>query len=207
MTPDWVCPSASEVDDLHWLSYRVSRERDSAWAEGIAATVSWVRGGRNATITERETQPVSLPVADFELFAATAVMDPGLPAPLESIAVQLGVAYLPPRMTNPQWALGSWRVLRWLTGRIDVPPIPVPERHTDGSLVTEAEYLARLHSQPAYALPEDRYRAEIEAMRLARRSRGLHELIQETRRWFTEPAGLGEQLYTYRPGQPVDGSS
>ncbi|GAA3435624.1 hypothetical protein GCM10018954_052310 [Kutzneria kofuensis] len=203
MTPEWVKPTKAQVDDLHWLSYRVFREQDTPATAGIVATLAWVRGGRPAPITERDTQPVSAGAAQFEQWAAVAVMDPDGPCPpLELLAAQSGVPYLPPQATNPKWAHSTWRTLLWLAGATNAAsPIPVPRRHPDGTALTEDDFLRELLADPRCSLPEARAQARIDAAAHAQRNRGLVALIDQTQRELGAQAGPTEQLYTYRPNR------
>lgn len=204
VTPGWVVPTTAQVGDLHWLAYRLLSEQDTPWAAGIVATLAWVRGGRPAPVTGRDTQPVSAGQAQFEQWAAVAVMDPDGPCPpLELIATQAGVPYLPPQATNPDWASGAWRTLLWLAGASSAEsPIPVPRRREDGTPLAEQDFLRELLADPRCDLPEQRAQARIDAAAHAQRNRALLALIADTRRSFTGPQdGPGEQLYTYRPGR------
>ena len=128
-----------------------------------------------APITERDTHLVSAGMAQFEQWAAVAVMDADGPRPpLELIATQAGVPYLPPQATNPDWASGTWRTLLWLTGTGRAEsPIPVPRRHNDGTALTEQDFLRELLADPRCALPEQRAQARIDAATQAQRNRGL----------------------------------
>jgi hypothetical protein len=203
VTPDWIKPTAVQVSDLHWLAYRVLCEQDTPWAAGIVATLAWVRGGRPAPITERDTHPVTAGAAQFEQWAAVAVMDPDGPCPpLEVIAAQSRVPYLPPQATNPDWASSTWRTLRWLASTGAESPIPVPRRHDDGTGLTEADFLRELLADPRCDLPEQRAQARIDAAAKAQRNHGLIALINQTRqRLSAAQDGPGEQLYTYQPGR------
>lgn len=59
VTPEWVAPSAREVDDAHWLAFQEYAERSAVAAGGVGAALAWVRGGRVGPVTGRDEQPVT----------------------------------------------------------------------------------------------------------------------------------------------------
>lgn len=183
--PDWASPSRTEIADLHWLAYRAQLEMDSPWAAGVAAAVSWVRGGRVAPVTERDDTPVTKALAEAEMWAAVVALGDGPPPPVEGISARLGVPYRAPCTTNPDWAQGVWRALRWLTGTGgQVSPIALPVRHTGGSVPTADELfdLAVAVAPQAFRQPEERIALRDRVEANARRYRELADLVEDTKR-------------------------
>lgn len=147
-TPDWVMPPASQIADLHWLAYGLLMETRRPWPAGVACTIAWIRGGRNAPVTERPEQPVTRNLAESERWAAEAARDPCGPPPLDLIYEQLKVApYPPPVDLDMNYCVGVWNALCWLLqpeGYGVRVPIPVPRRHPDGRLYTADDLYAEI---------------------------------------------------------------
>src|SRR3954465_12533369 len=116
-TPMWVVPPARQVNDLHWLAYRLFTDQGQSEAGGIAATLGWIHGDRVGPITERDEQPVTRALAHVEIWAAFRVDDEFTDDPepsLRSTCDRWGVVYWPVVATDPRWANGVWRTLHWL---------------------------------------------------------------------------------------------
>jgi hypothetical protein len=161
--PAWVVPSPVEVDDLHWLAYRLSGDTGRPWISGVAETVAWVRGLRTGPITGSDGQPVTEARADIELHAA--VTDPHFDA---------------------GWAGGVIMALRWLLGSYTgpaVPPLPLPERRQDGTTLIAEDLLAqeRAADPSRYETPAQRSAARQGAEIMARQYREIAALIEDTK--------------------------
>lgn len=180
--PEWVVPSAREVDDAHWLAFKEYAERGSVAAGGVGAALAWVRGGRVGPVTCRDEQPVTEVLARAEMWAAAVAERPGsTPPPLEQICADLGVAYWRPGEVDSRWATGVRAALRWLLGAPgQQAPAELPVRRADGSTPTAEElYEVAVAAAPfLFELPEQRValRSRVEAN--ARRYRELAEMIE-----------------------------
>ncbi|MGH3844061.1 MAG: hypothetical protein ACRDS0_21835 [Pseudonocardiaceae bacterium] len=143
-TPDWITPPAWEVADAHLLSYGMIRTTRRPWVVGVAAAISWVRGGRVGPVTERTEQPVTRDIAGAERWAAEAARDPGNPPPMDVIYTQLRVAPMPSvHGLDANYCVGSWRALRWILGVPGQdPPLRIPRRHPDGHVYVAADLYA-----------------------------------------------------------------
>lgn len=184
-TPRWVKPTADEVDDFHWLGYRVHTEAGPEWVSGAVTAAAWVRGGRTAPVTERDEQPVTAALAEAELWAAVAAGPAGDGLPLTSIYTRLGVTPWPTQPVSRQWAEGAWRALRWLLGlQGQGPPLPLPVRNPDGTTPTRDElYAAQMALQPwRYSQPEQQQALRTRLHTDVRRSIELIALIDDTKR-------------------------
>lgn len=158
-TPDWVTLDASQISDLHWLAYAMLVQTRLPWAAGVGAAISWIRGGRNGPITERDEQPVTRAIADAERWAAEAARDPDHAPPLGAIYAQLEVAPRPPLPgQDPNYAVGVWRALRWVL-RVpgQDPPLDIPRRHPDGRVFVAADiYTDMVSGDDTHLSPEQK---------------------------------------------------
>ena len=182
--PVWSSRGFRELDDLHWLAYAVDREKQSAFAAGVGASLGWIRGGRVAPVTERDESPVTRELATAETWACAAAATPGIrPPPLEEICRELGVRNWPVLPAGVGWAEGGEVCLRWLLGRQDRPPLPIPERLADGSLPSPKELMEReIAARPwAFEEPERRLELRRRAESTARRDQQLEDLIARTK--------------------------
>jgi hypothetical protein len=184
-TPQWVTPRPAEVEDFHWLAFRVSEDTRRPWVIGAAASIAWVRGGRVGPITDRDEQPVEENHARAELWTALTLTDQkSPPPPLALICQRLKVPAWAIVTSNPDYAGGVWRCLRWLLGADgQVSPLPLPLRQEDGQPVTAQQLItaANILQPGRYRHPEQRLALNTEAVATARRYRELVNLIDETR--------------------------
>jgi hypothetical protein len=81
------------------------------------------------------------------------------------------------------WAEGGEVCLRWLLGRQDRPPLPIPERLADGLLASPEELMEReIAAQPwAFEEPERRLELRCRVESEARRHQELVDLIARTK--------------------------
>ncbi|MGH4022039.1 MAG: hypothetical protein ACRDT0_22945 [Pseudonocardiaceae bacterium] len=103
-------------------------------------------------MTERDEQPVTRGLAQVELWAAVVAWEPLMRAnlPVQAIGDEHGAPWREPLPVDADYARGAWRTLRWLT-RVpgQGPPLPVPARNPDGTLVTaEQLYEQTIASNP-----------------------------------------------------------
>lgn len=183
--PSWAAVSPAQVEDAHWLAYADFADSDSQWAAGIAATMAWVRGGRDAPITNRGERPVTRELATAEMWAAGSVRGGPARTPLEAICADLKVPFVPAVVSDPLWADGAWRTLRWLTGTGgQAPPVELPVRSSAGAVLPAAELAERAIAAAPHRewLPEDRAALRRSAERQATRSQELAARIDDIRR-------------------------
>lgn len=185
--PAWVKPPAAAVEDLYWLAHRYYIDQHSTRAGGIGATLDWILKGRVAPITERREQPVAKNLAEAEMTAALATTRGADWAmfPLDLVYTQLGVAYHPPAVVEPQWSDGVWRALRWLLGVADqAAPLQLPLRRPDGTIPTTEELYQQAMTQLPHSLrlPEERRELRLRVETDVGRYHRLAEDIEETRR-------------------------
>jgi len=177
--PPWGVPTPVQITDLHWLAYAESSETGSARAAGAVATPAWVRGGQGAPVTARPEQPVTSALAQFEMWAAAALIGPDAPPPLKTLSEELGVAYRRPLNISPAEADGVRAALGWLLGRTRQPPLPLPERRADGQLVDVQELVEAAMAAAPHRIwgPEERHAARVEARAAVKGSRRLVDKI------------------------------
>ena len=153
--PAWVEPRRHEVADLIALASISTQDSSiptaTRYAYGAMLSASaWVSGLLFGPITHRDDAPVTLDVARAELFTAETLLYPERRAQLSAFCASTGVRSWTPVETQRDYVLGAWVTLRWLIGLEAAPPIPVPLRHEDGSLLTETEiYEGFLAGEPA----------------------------------------------------------
>lgn len=178
-------PVAADVEDLHWLAYRVHSDTGSLRCAGIAGALAWVGGGQPGPVTGRTEKPVTEALARAEMWSAIAISDAGTPPPLESICADLGVEYWPAQPVEREWANGVWLALHWLLGEDGAdPPMTLPVRGSDGAVLSADQlYEQALACAPLqYETPEQRRSLREQTRRLARESRQVAELIEDTKR-------------------------
>ncbi|GAA1858150.1 hypothetical protein GCM10009836_42910 [Pseudonocardia ailaonensis] len=173
--PTWVVPSRAEIADLHWLAYADAVETRSPSAGGITATLAWVRGGAVAPVTGRDQQPVTVAMAEAELWAAWALLTPDVPPPLEQISRDLGVPFLPPLPFAAGRGDGAATVLSWLLGTTTVPPMPLPARAPDGRPADAQTLVESAIAAAPHRIwgPEERHAARAAARQTVERSQRL----------------------------------
>jgi hypothetical protein len=185
--PAWVTPPVGQVEDLYWLAHRYYLDQHSTRAGGVGAALDWILKGRVAPITERREQPVTRNLAEAEMTAALATTGGAdwVLFPLDLVYTELGVAYQPPVVVDPQWSDGVWRALRWLLGVADqAAPLQLPRRHLDGTIPTSDELYqqALAHRPYPVRLPEERRELRLQAETDVCRYHRLAADIDETRR-------------------------
>ncbi|MQA13477.1 MAG: hypothetical protein GEV09_04675 [Pseudonocardiaceae bacterium] len=186
--PEWVTPPQNEVADLMWVAYRLHAERGRPWSSGVLAATAWVRGGRAAPVTERDEWPVTRELAIAEMWAAVVASerDSGIPRPpVEQTCVDLGVGWREPPPVDAEYAIGAWRVLRWVLGVSGQQvPIPVPVRNPDGTILTADQlYEQVVAAEPdRYRVPERQVELRRWAAAQAQRYRQMEQLVTSTQR-------------------------
>lgn len=82
------------------------------------------------------------------------------PAPTVRDWERLGVDPRPAVVADLDHAYGAWRTLAWLLGVRPDPPVELPERHADGSLVGGPRYATRPDpASPVWQAAQARRRA------------------------------------------------
>ncbi len=180
--PSWAAPEIAQVADLMWLAYGSWARSGSQRSAAVMATAAWVRGGRPAPVTERTDAPVTRAHAEAELWATFEVTTP--PFPAESMCAARGVDYRPPVVFDHVWAVGAAATLRWLLGMSDPSPMPLPQRRSDGSVVSAEELYERaLRARPWWEpLPEERRDLRLRCAADAARGQRLDDEIRRIQR-------------------------
>ena len=204
--PAWTVPPWNAIKDLHWSAYGVvergrkpgatADERELArWSLGVTSTLAWLRAARvQAPVTERTDQPITREVAVCEHWAAfitSADPDGQLDGP--RLASEVDVPWRPPVVLQADYGRGVWRVLRWTMGYAgQPPPLAIPERNDDGSLVTETQLYERAKAdEPVrYRMPERREELRHETRRQARRNENLAAQIEQTQEHWAVSEGI-----------------
>lgn len=185
--PTWATPPPSEIADEMWLACAAHVDGDRPVFTGVMAATAWVRGGRSAPVTERGEQPVTRGLAEVEEWAALVAHEPSMRTnlPVDSIAADAGVSWREPLRVDADYARGAWRALRWILGMPDArPPLPVPLRNPDGTLVTADQlYEQTIAANPHRDWePEQRLEARNWAAAEAARSRSREAMIVRVQR-------------------------
>ena len=120
--------------------------------------------------------------AEAELWATFEVTT--LQFSAESVCAARGLDYRPPVILDHVWAGGAAATLRWLLGMSDPSPMPLPQRHADGSLVSaEGLYERALRARPWVPLPEERrdlrLRCAVDAARGQRLDDGIRRIQRD----------------------------
>ena len=204
--PAWTVPPWNAIKDLHWSAYGVvergrkpgatADERELArWSLGVTSTLAWLRAARvQAPVTERTDQPITRDIAVCEHWAAfitSADPDGQLDGP--RLASEVDVPWRAPVVAQPDYGRGVWRVLRWTLGYAgQPPPLAIPERNDDGSLVTETQMYERAKAdEPGrYRMPERREELRHETRRKARRNENLAARIEQTQEHWAVSEGV-----------------
>ncbi len=172
--PDWVRPGVIELRDVFFLALDMV-DRNSQEAAGIVAVITWLLGQSGGPVTGRTDGADRRDVAVVELCAAEHLADDGPVPPLHEVCQHYEVAYLPALPVDVGHARGAWLALRWTLGETSRPPLDVPIRCADGSLMGEVDIYAKLVSGG-----KDRTAARKTAVALAKASRRLAELVEQT---------------------------
>jgi len=189
--PSWLAVPAASVFDALWLAFGDWRHSRDLHAGGVAVTAAWLCGCRPGPVTERFEGPVTSALAESERVAAQLVLDEwaGAPRfPAEEYCEELGVMFVAPRPVSREWASGAHRTLRWALGRYGSdgrvgPPVPLPRRRDDGSLVPADElYGASLSRAGRMLGPAQRAELRREADLTAARSQRLEARVLELQR-------------------------
>lgn len=157
VVPAWVAPPHAQVVELHHLAYRLAEVIGDAEARGRLAAVEWVVGLAPAPVTHRR-DAASWEQARAESWVALSVAA-GEPAPTAADWARLGVTAEPAGTADVESAYGAWRTLAWLLGVRSDPPVELPERYPDGSLVGGPRYATRPNpASPAWLEAQERRR-------------------------------------------------
>jgi hypothetical protein len=154
--PPWVVPAVDDVAEYGQMAVRLEEITDCVQARGQCAGLCWLIGIDPAPITRRET-PVTRDAARWESWLALCLAA-GRPFAVEQERARLGI---PQRRTDgqvPWWAHGVWRTLSWVLGERPDPPIQLPVRAVDGSVVpgTEVYTVTRNPESPLWWAAEER---------------------------------------------------
>jgi hypothetical protein len=176
--PGWVRATPFEVRDLWCLSMRLVVERQSRDAAGMVAALGWLQGLIRGPATARPESAVSRDVALCELCAAESLLGDGAPPPpLGEVCRMLGVVFVAPLDMDAGYARGVWRTLLWVLGSASRPPLELPIRRLDGSLMNEVEMFSELIEGAGV---DARDRACTDAAVLVADSRRLAALVEDT---------------------------
>lgn len=160
--PAWVVPAHKQVVELHFLAYRLAEVIDDAEPGGRLAAVEWVVGLAPAPVTQRR-DAASWEQVRAESWVALCVAADA-PAPTVADWARLGVTAEPAATADVEWAYGAWRTLAWFLGVRSDPPVELPERYADGSLVGGPRYATRPNpASPAWREAEARRRERARA--------------------------------------------
>ena len=155
------------------------------------AGAMWLCGSRSAPITRRVDVPVTRELAESERIAALLSLDElfGPPRfPAEAYCADMGVTFVEPRPVSSRWAEGVHATLRWVLGRQGIdgpvgPPISLPERRADGTLITAEEIYEREVARAGVSLgPEQRAELRRGAAAAEQRTRRLAARVLELQR-------------------------
>lgn len=163
VVPAWVVPAHQQVVELHYLTYRLVDTVGDVEAGGRLAAIEWVVGGRQAPVTHR-SDTATWEQVRAEAWVALCVAAEAT-APIDQDWARLGVSPWPAAVMDVDWAYGAWRTLAWLLGVRPDPPVELPERYPDGSLVGGPRYATRPDPaspvwQAAQARRQERARAD-----------------------------------------------
>ncbi|MGH3866234.1 MAG: hypothetical protein ACRDQ4_08905 [Pseudonocardiaceae bacterium] len=180
VVPAWVVPSVGEVAEYGGMAFRLAEITECVQARGQCAALCWLIGRDPAPITRSEGL-VTPGGAVWESWLALCLAA-GRPVVVEEERARLGI---PQRRTGgqvPWWAHGVWRTLGWLVGERSDPPIQLPVRAVDGSIVPGTEVFT-VRRNPESAL----WRAAEEG----RERRELAEAVEQWRKVRPGPVPTG----------------
>ena len=140
VTPGWVVPPLNEVAEYGQTAFRLEEITRCVQARGQCAALCWLIGRDPAPITRRQ-DPVTRETAQSESWFALCLAA-GRPFAVEQKWQRLGIAARRTGGSVPWWAHGVWRTLSWLLGEHDDPPIPLPVRAEDGTIMPGTEVYA-----------------------------------------------------------------
>ncbi|MGH3846606.1 MAG: hypothetical protein ACRDS0_35090 [Pseudonocardiaceae bacterium] len=154
--PEWVVPSVDDVAEYGGMAVRLEEITECVQARGQCAALCWLIGRDPAPITRRQGL-VSRDAARWESWLALCLAA-GRPGAVEEERARLGI---PQRRTDgqvPWWAHGVWRALSWVSGEHPDPPIQLPVRAADGSILagTEVYTVTRNPESPSWRAAEQR---------------------------------------------------
>ena len=135
--PAWVAPSVDDVAEYGQMAVRLEEVTGCVQARGQCAALCWLIGRDPPPITRRESL-VTRDAARWESWLALCLAV-GRPFAVEQERARLGI---PQRRTDgqvPWWAHGVWRTLSWVLGERCDPPVQLPVRAADGSIVPGTE--------------------------------------------------------------------
>ncbi|MCA1695286.1 MAG: hypothetical protein LC749_11435 [Actinobacteria bacterium] len=163
--PAWVVPSVDDVAEYGGMAFRVEEITGCVQARGQCAALCWLIGRDPSPMTGYEG-PVTRQGAQGEswvaLRVAVAAVHPG--AVDQEWECRLGTPLRPVAAGDGWWAHGVWRTLSWVLGERSDPPIQLPLRMVDGSIVpgTEVYTVPRNPESPSWrAAEEGRERREL----------------------------------------------
>jgi hypothetical protein len=172
--PTWVAPDPLAVRDLLCLAMdRVARLKEQEVA-GMVATTLWL-GGASKTPATAQTEPAERrDVALVQLCAAEVLMGDENATTLIDVCRLVGVPFAAPLDALPEYGLGVWLTLRWALGETPNPPLNLPIRHPDATLLTEEEMYSSLAASGM-----DRAQCRETAAALAVESRRLAGIVAD----------------------------
>jgi hypothetical protein len=163
--PSWVVPSVDDVAEYGQMAFRLEEITRCVQARGQCAALCWLIGNDPSPMTAYEG-PVTRQWARSESWVALCIAV----AAVHPVAVEeewerrLGAPLRPVAAGDGWWAHGVWRTLSWALGERSDPPIQLPVRAVDGSIVpgTEVYTVPRNPESPLWwAAEEGRERREL----------------------------------------------
>jgi hypothetical protein len=141
LTPVWVVPPLGEFAACGGMAFQLEEITGCVQARGQCAAVCWLTGNRRrAPITEGQgvvTREAARVESRLALCAAA-----GRLSEVDRARARLGVPPLRIVEGSRWWAHGVWRVLSWVLGERENPPIPLSVRAEDGSVIPGTEVYA-----------------------------------------------------------------
>lgn len=163
--PEWVMPPEDEVAAYGGMAFQLLEITGCVQARGQCDALCWLIRNEPAPITHCEV-PATRFAARVEsrlaLCTAVAAVDPRA---VDQELKRLGVVPLRAvAVRDGWWAHGVWRTLSWVLGERPDPPLQLPLRMADGSIMpgTEVYAVTRNPESPLWrAAEEGRQRREL----------------------------------------------
>lgn len=164
IVPMWAAPTDAQLEDAHRIAHAAAADGGGLRWQAHAAALDWVTRLQDAApVTGRADRPTEA-VVRAEMLTADCVVSRTVMAP--EMWDNLAVPPAAPITNNREWCDGVAAVLGWLLGSRP-PPIRVPRRNRDGSVMTADQLYAEKKAARRILPPEDRARlrtqAEVEA--------------------------------------------
>ncbi len=182
LTPEWVVPPLNEFAAYGGMAFQLAEITGCVQARGQCAAVCWLLGSRRrAPITEGQGA-VTRDAARLESRLALG-MAAGRPSEADRYRARLGVPPLRIVEGSAWWAHGVWRVLSWVLGEREDPPIQLSLRAEDGSVIPGTEvYAVPRNPESALWLRSEARREQLELAEAYRWWRDSHPVARDTGR-------------------------